>query len=69
MAKACRLITQKASMGKELEENRPIREKKIQARPALLHGASLKLEKQKSRLLRGGFLFQLIDLCYQATSL
>lgn len=56
-------------MGKELEENRPIREKKIQVRPALLHGASLKLEKQKSRLLRGGFLFQLIDLCYQAISL
>ena len=56
-------------MGKKHEENRAIPEKKIQARPALLHGASLKFEKQKSRLLRGGFLFQLIDLCYQAISL
>lgn len=56
-------------MGKELEENRAIPEKRMQSQPALLHGASLKLEKQKSRLLRGGFLFQLIDLCYQAISL
>ncbi|MEL3919539.1 hypothetical protein [Aeromonas enteropelogenes] len=69
MAKACRLITQKASMGKEHEENRAIREKGMQARPALLHGVSLKREKQKSRLLRGGFLFQQIDQSYQATSL
>ncbi|WP_421216603.1 hypothetical protein [Aeromonas enteropelogenes] len=56
-------------MGKELEENRAIREKGMQARPALLHGAPLKREKQKSRLLRGGFLFQQIDQSYQATSL
>ncbi len=69
MDKACRLITQKVSRGKEHEENRAIREKGMQTRPALLHGVSLKLEKQKSRLLRGGFFIQRCHPRYQAISL